>query len=346
MPTYQQLPSGSWRVQVRKSGLYRAGTFTTKREARDWATGIESQAKHLAAGGAAPIAPGFTVEDLIDQYRKEFATKQGRTKANTLNMLVRELGKIKLAKLNAVHLADFVNRRREAGAGGVTISADLSFLSAVLNWARFAKQWDVDPQLAKNTRAALTHTGLQTRSSERNREPTNEELEKLYEYWRANPWTQLPMEKLVRFALATGMRQAEICNIRVEDVDRAAKTVIIRDRKDPKRKIGNNQTVPLLPDAWAIVEPLIADRTEGRIFPYVSKSLSASFTRITAKLGIEDLHFHDLRHKAAADFFRAGLDIPRVALMTGHKSWAMLRRYTDIKADDVHQAFKPREAQK
>jgi len=37
-----------------------------------------------------------------------------------------------------------------------------------------------------------------------------------------------------------------------------------------------------------------------------------------------------------AQFFRLGLDIPRVALLTGHKTWAMLRRYTDIKPEDVH----------
>ena len=57
-----------------------------------------------------------------------------------------------------------------------------------------------------------------------------------------------------------------------------------------------------------------------------------------AAVGIEDLHFHDLRHGATASFFRMGLDIPRVALLTGHKTWAMLRRYTDIKPADVHAA--------
>ena len=34
-----------------------------------------------------------------------------------------------------------------------------------------------------------------------------------------------------------------------------------------------------------------------------------------------------------------GLDIPRVALLTGHKTWAMLRRCTDIKPADVHAAL-------
>lgn len=53
---------------------------------------------------------------------------------------------------------------------------------------------------------------------------------------------------------------------------------------------------------------------------------------------IIDLHFHDLRHRATAEFFRMGLDIPRVALLTGHKTWSMLRRYTKIKPEDVHAA--------
>jgi len=43
--------------------------------------------------------------------------------------------------------------------------------------------------------------------------------------------------------------------------------------------------------------------------------------------------------KAGAQSFRIGLDIPRVALMTGHKTWAQLRRYTAITPGDVHAAL-------
>ena len=42
------------------------------------------------------------------------------------------------------------------------------------------------------------------------------------------------------------------------------------------------------------------------------------------------------------DLFRQGLDIPRVALMTGHKTWAQLKRYTNIKPADVHQTLADR----
>ena len=144
------------------------------------------------------------------------------------------------------------------------------------------------------------------------------------------------MPLLCRFALATGMRQAEITRLEVEDLDRAAKTIVIRDRKDPRKKIGNHQTVPLLPDAWAIVEEVLEDRDTGFLFPYREASVSTAFTRACKATGIKDLHFHDLRHRATAQFFRMGLDIPRVALLTGHKTWGMLRRYTDIKPADVH----------
>lgn len=339
MASFSQLPSGKWRVQVRRVGLYRAGTFNTKREAKDWAGGVESQAQHIAAGGFAPVPKGSTLGDLIDKYRESVAKVPARTKDATLTMLAARLGKVKLASLNAVTLRDFIDRRMENGAGGVTISADLSFLSAVLKWGRHARHLDINDRLALDARESLKHRGLNTRSNERDREPSDIELQRLYAYWEGNTRQIIDMPMLCRFALASGMRQNEICQLQVDDVDRAARTVVIRDRKDPRNKVGNDQTVPLLPDAWAIVEPLIEGGV-GNVFAARAASVSTAFTRACKAVEppIEDLHFHDLRHRAAASFFRMGLGIPQVALLTGHKTWAMLRRYTDITPADVHAA--------
>lgn len=337
MASIQQLPSGQWRVQVRRAGVYRGATFASKREAKDWAAAIESQARSVAVAGFAPVPKGSTLADLIDRY-VETTKAAGKTKTATLERLKRDLGKTPLAALSAITLRDFIDRRVKEGAGGVTIAGDLSFLSAVLKWGRHARHWDLPANLATDARAGLAHRGITTRSKERNREPTPGELERLHAHWSGNPRQVIPMPMLVRFALASGMRQEEICRIEVDDVDRAARTVVIRDRKDPKAKAGNDQTVPLLPDAWAIVEPRLEGRAGEQVFPYRASSVSAAFTRACADLGIQDLHFHDLRHAATASFFRKGLDIPRVALLTGHKTWAMLRRYTDIKPADVHEA--------
>jgi len=342
MPTLSQLPSGKWRAQVRRAGIYRAATFATKREAKDWAAGIEAQAHHIAAGGFAPVPKGATLKDLVELYEEQPGYHPGKTKDATLAMIKRDIGAVRLASLNAVTLRDFVDRRQKAGAGGVTIAADLSYLSAVLKWGRHARHLDLPERLALDARASLKHRGMSTRGKEREREPSKDELWRLYAYWDSNSRNTIPMPTLCRFALATGMRQGEITRLMIEDIDREAKTVVIRDRKDPKNKIGNHQTVPLLPDAWSIVLPLLEGKEDGFLFPYREASVSTAFTRAckAVKPAILDLHFHDLRHKATADFFRMGLDIPRVALMTGHKTWSMLRRYTAIKPEDVHAAIK------
>jgi integrase len=340
MPTLSQLPSGKWRAQVRRAGLYRAATFMTKREAKDWAATIEVQAHHIAAGGFAPIPKGATLADLIDKYISSVAKVPGKTKAATLAMLRNRLGEVKLASLNAVVLRDFIDRRVRDGAGGVTIAADLSFLSAVLKWGRHARHLDINDRLALEARESLKHRGLNTRSTQREREPTDREMDRLFEHWQSRPRQRIDMVTLCRFALASGMRQEEICKLQVDDVNSEERTVIIRDRKDPRNKQGNDQVVPLLAKAWEIIEPLIEGREEGAVFGVRAASVSTAFTRACQSVSpaIVDLHFHDLRHKATADFFRMGLDIPRVALLTGHKTWAMLRRYTDIKPADVHEA--------
>ncbi len=326
---------------MRRGGIYRAATFDKKREAQDWAAAIEGQLNHVAASGFAPIPKGATLGDLIDKYSESLTNQPGKTKTATLAMLKRDLGPVKLTGLNAVLLRDFIDRRRNSGAGGVTIAADLSFLSAVLKWARHARHIDVPDNLALEARASLKHRGLNARSQERDREPTDEELSRLYAHWEASARQRIDMPTICRFALATGMRLGEICSIQVEDVDRERRTVVIRDRKDPKAKLGNDQVVPLLPDAWGVVAPLIEGRADGSIFGVQARSASTAFTRACQAVepAIAGLHFHDLRHRATAQFFRAGLGIPQVALLTGHKTWAMLRRYTSIKPEDVHAAF-------
>ncbi len=49
---------------------------------------------------------------------------------------------------------------------------------------------------------------------------------------------------VVPFLIDTPMRSGEMCNLQWGDVD--GKFVTIRDRKDPKKKIGNHQRIPLL----------------------------------------------------------------------------------------------------
>jgi len=75
---------------------------------------------------------------------------------------------------------------------------------------------------------------------------------------------------------------------------------------------------------------------KDRCFPHNHKSVGAAFRRARNALGADDLRFHDLRHEATSRLFEAGLPIERVALVTGHKDWKMLKRYTNLKPEDLH----------
>ena len=149
------------------------------------------------------------------------------------------------------------------------------------------------------------------------------------------------MGRIVRYAVATTMRQEEICRPDWPDVDMKKRILLIRDRKDPREKDGNAQQVPLLNlpgyDAWELLlQQRIITRGQGRVFPYNHRSVSKAFARACEELKIDDLHFHDLRHEGSSRLFEAGLPIEKVALVTGHKDWRTLRRYAKLKPEELH----------
>ncbi|RVC42576.1 site-specific integrase, partial [Mesorhizobium sp. M4B.F.Ca.ET.088.02.2.1] len=53
---------------------------------------------------------------------------------------------------------------------------------------------------------------------------------------------------------------------------------------------------------------------------------------------------HDLRHEGTSRLFEAGFTIEQVALVTGHKDWKMLKRYTHLKPEELHAVLANRAA--
>jgi len=69
----------------------------------------------------------------------------------------------------------------------------------------------------------------------------------------------------------------------------------------------------------------------NRVFLYQIKpchsSLQNAWKRLIKRSGLNDLHFHDLRHEAISRFIKKGLAIPEAASINGHKAQSMLLRY-------------------
>jgi len=47
------------------------------------------------------------------------------------------------------------------------------------------------------------------------------------------------------------------------------------------------------------------------------------------------LRFNDMRHEGISRLFEKGFQIPEVALVSGHKDWKMLKRYTNLRPENL-----------
>ncbi|WP_333684808.1 site-specific integrase [Pontibaca methylaminivorans] len=343
MATISKLPSGSWRVQVRRKGNYASESFLRRGDAEIWARTIESRIDR----GEPIHADGITAKtfkDLVDLHKQDLADvgkSLGRSKAASLDFLSSRLGTLKPAELSRERLIEFGRARAREGAGPVTLSIDLGYIKTILSHAAAVHGLIAPTEGVDLARIALSRLGLVGKSSERDRRPSEDEISAILTALESNARQFIPVARVVRFAIATAMRQDEICRVRWEDYDPRSKMLLVRDRKDPRRKSGNDQRIPLLSvsgyDPCALIEEqraLVGDR--GRIFPYNGRSVGTAFRRVCRRLSIDDLHFHDLRHEATSRLFEVGFSIEQVSLLTGHKDWKMLRRYTHIRPEGLH----------
>lgn len=320
---------GSYRAFIRRTGVKGLSkTFKTKAEAERWARQAEVA---IEAGTVVKSAKGTTVGDAIDAYIKlrDEGARPIAPQSNEVYMLrwlERGLGDEVIAAIKPQRLASYCTRRGKDGAGPYTIGMEISKLGTVLKYSSMAIG-ETFPDLVGQARPLLTHLGLIGPGTERDRRPTPDELAAV----RAAAPALL--RDIIDFAIATCMRRGEIVRMRWSDVDVGARMLTILDRKDPRKKSGNDERIPLLGDALAIIQR--QPQSDERVFPVIPEWVSDNFLLACRIAKVEDLVFHDLRHEGISRLFEAGWQIPQVALVSGHKKWEMLKRYTQLKPESL-----------
>ena len=322
-----------WRAQVRPKGQPSLSkNFKTKVLAVQWARQVEADID-TGRVATAPVRDTTTMATLIDRYTNEVGAAKpfGRNKADVLNKLKGHLGDEVAADLGADRIVAYI--REDRAVCDVTAAIDLTYLKGVLKIAKALWKVPVHPGEVDDAREILKYMGSLNRSNERDRRPTPDELVRLRS-WFQRSRTLTP--DIFDFILASCFRPpSEITRLRWQDLNHTDRTIVIHDRKDPRRKIGNHQVVPLLHGAYDIVvrQPKVSEY----IFPVNGNSWSSLFPRACADLEIEDLRCYDLRHEAISRLVEAKKhSIPEMMLITGHKDPKQLMRYTQLRARDLH----------
>jgi integrase len=329
----------------------RRGKTIVHQEARTFAhrSAAVSWAKHrevvLEQPGALTRAQqgAPTLAELIRWYIDTFesVSKWQRSKQAHLEFLERHaLGKSNALTLTSAELIDHVRSRRAKGAGPATVANDLIWTGVVLRAARSVKGLPLRPEIVQEAREACSELRLTGKARKRTRRPTPAELEQLRDYFaRRDKRAEIPMQAVVEFALNSARRESEICRLEWRDNDARGRTGMVRDAKHPTKKEGNHRRFKYTPEAWAVVQA--QPKGSEYIFPYDPNSVSTAFTRACQLLGIKDLRFHDLRHEATSRLFERGYQIHEVAQFTLHDSWNELKRYANLRPENLRELATP-----
>jgi integrase len=315
--------NGKWQVRIKRTGLqpiYKS--FNRKCDAQLWARQMEAEADRHGLPANVDQLKSITVADLIDRYDREVVALKrcAKVESDMLKVMKREpFARLPLSRLSTEPFTTYRDKRVQK-VKAATVCRELGLLQHMFEIARK----EMGFPLRSNPLAGIRKPKINNR---RDRRISPSEWQKLSEAaQRARCpefWT------LVQLAVETGMRRSELLNSRWCDVDLHSRLLHI-----PQTKNGLARTIPLTERA---VE-LLSDRlTTGGDAPFslTPNAVRLAWDRLTERAGVEDLHFHDLRHEAISRFFERGLSVPEVALISGHKDYRMLSRYTHLRASDI-----------
>lgn len=156
---------------------------------------------------------------------------------------------------------------------------------------------------------------------------------------------------LLDLALETAAREAEMILSTPDEFHLSERVWIIPAEHTKSKK---SRQVPLSKSAFAVAKQLHdmlakhnqelrkADPNaplETRLFWQFANasSVSTAFHKITLKLGIKDLRFHDLRHEGITRMvlFKRKLSVFEIMKIVGHESMTMLNRYANLRGGDL-----------
>lgn len=350
MASLKQFENGSWQASVRRNGNNVYRTFKRKTDALAWARDIENKMDRGVFEDRRE-AETTMLKTALERYEREVTSKK-KAQRQEKSFIGRWIERTEYSSktLAALRSSDFAAYRdaRLKVVSSQTVRHELKVISHLFNIA--AKEWGIavenplrqikmPPQGKPRERRLHTDEERYLLAAAENSGAIDKDGNS-----RANPW----IAPIIRFALATAMRQGEILSLTWKNIDRTKRTATLEDTKN-----GDRRVVPLSPTALAVLDS--TPRTlRGPVFATTQEALAQSWKRALKRARrlyltdckaasteedpdfLADLHFHDLRHEATSRFFELGkLDMMTIAKITGHKTLAMLQRYTHLDAADI-----------
>jgi len=322
-----QKRNSSYRVRITRQGKSTlCATFYSRLEAVQWAKQIEAEIRLGINQDEAEslINPTMPFREAVEKYIPSHSIYKGnhKTEAGILRILA---SRWECQSLSNINKQDIVLLKEDLLAKGRAASTVNHYLNALSQLYQIAiNEWGLK----------LTNpiTGIKRMSEPQGRmKRLSIEAETIL-LAKCRELNLDYLADIILVALETGMRCGEILSMRWEDVDFINRRVLLRDSKN-----GDSRQVPLSSRVKTTLEQLSSKDTSDLVFPYCRWAIRRHYTRVIkqstkAHKGVQnpftDLRFHDLRHEALSRLSDKGLNVIEIAHISGHRTLAMLRRYT------------------
>lgn len=342
-----------WQVKVRRKGAPTISrTFDLKIDAEAWARETEREYQRGNIAALRNDAGRVTIGEVADRYLSEVAPlKRDHSAGTHARMAKARFGAFFLGSVRSVDVAAWRDEQLRAGYSPQSVIHQLNALSALFSHAE--KEMSIALPAGNPVKAIRKPA----QPKPRDRRLRAGEMD--YLLAAAAKSRAVGVKEVLLLAVETSMRMGELFSLRWEHI----KINSGRGRKSatgaahlPDTKNGESRTVAL---SSVAVEALRAlpRRTDGKVFSWKPNHENGSFEKVWQRTlsrartlyeadcvaqevrpdpaFLDNLRFHDLRHEATSRLFEKGLGVMEVASMTGHKSLAMLKRYTHIEAEKL-----------
>jgi integrase len=319
-------------AEIRLKGFpTQSATFKRKTDAKKWIQDTESairEGRHFKT----VEAKKHTLAELVDRYINDVLPIKSATlrrdQTTQLNWFKDEIGAHTLADITPAMITQCRDKLlTEIGQRGkvrtpASVVRYMSALSHAFTIAVNEWQWIEDSPMRKvkkpkepRGRVRFLEDDDRTRLLQACKESSNELL-----------------YMCVILALSTGMRQGELMNLKWSDINLKDRYIILHETKN-----GERRRVPLSGHALELLQEHAKVRRLDTplLFPSAKQpdkpiDLRRPFNNALERTGINDFHWHDLRHCTASYLAMNGANLAAIAEILGHKTLSMVKRYSHL----------------
>jgi integrase len=325
-----------YHVQIRIKGHRpEHASFKSKTKMKEWIQNTESairEGRHFKT----TEAKKHTLGELIDRYIQDVLPtkkKSERKQTAQLTWWKKQIGYYLLSEITPSMIAEQRDNllrettRRKKTRNPSTVVRYMAALSHAFSIAIKEWGWIEDSPIRKVTKPKEARGRVRFLDDD-------ERLRLLLACKEsANPYLHI----IVVLALSTGMRQAEILNLKWSDVNLDKGRVILHETKNGEiRQVAiAGQALQLLKDLDK-VRRLYTELVFPGQFPKKPIVIRGAWDNAVKKAEISNFLFHDLRHSCASYLAMNGASLAEIAEVLGHKTLAMVKRYAHL--SDTHTA--------